>query len=147
MSIKSFLRTLKWLKTDSFRGQSAIGSALAGGIIAYLSIFYLSGKGRASADISFFVQFGVLGGAIGGAIFSGWFGRSGYAGFLLTIVATLMCAVTAGGLAGTLFFPGFGTIFGAVFAPTVIFNRWQPFLAWVCYVCLMHCWIRYLRRT
>jgi O-antigen ligase len=141
ISENSFLRRNAW------RIAVALEISLAGSIVAFVLALTLESDGSiggASVNPSCAAILGGSGGLVGGLLLSRWYGLEGRSGWISATLASLIAPSLAGGLAGTLIFPGPGTYFGAIL-PLKMFSYPQSLAVWIICLVIIHMSARRLR--
>ena len=121
-----------WLCGDKLKYRIFLETAVAGLVVAGGMAIV---RETDASGFAFFVVMGALAGAVAGLVLSGWFGRPGYAGWCCAFLASLMAPSLGGAVAGSLIFPGAGTIAGLLLVPHVIVLHPVTSALWaICFV-------------
>jgi len=135
------VRPLHWLiECNEMRVWVALQAGLAGMLVSTTAALTLHSGGIGDG----FVLMASTAGLIGGFIFSGWYGRQGLSGWVFSTLASFLVPVLGGAIVGTVYFPGFGTVLGALYAAASILTP-PPFLVWILCLFAMHLVTRSIR--
>jgi len=135
-----------WFRRNSWRFVVAADSCVAGALVAFTvaTMLEIEGPRKEAVDPVFAAAMGFFGGFGAGLMLSPWFGRVGRTGWLYAVAASLAAPVLAGAVAGSLLFPGPGTLLGA---RMTLWTYWFPqsIAVWALCIVIIHLHIRRIR--
>ncbi len=144
----AFSQARHWLVQDNLRFVVFLEIAAAGFLVALMLAKEL-GFGQSGDDFDLspltIASLSAAGGAVSGLLLSGWFGRTGMAGWSLAILSAIFSPVLAGAIAGSLVAPGIGTIWGAIL-PMLLFAHMKTFAVWVLCLLIIQWHVRQMRQ-
>ena len=139
-------QAMDWLRADSWLFR--LWAALFGAVTASAIILALENaphENVTSKDL-LFLALSSLGAALAGFLMSGWFGREGLLGTLLTLLAAWISGGLAGVFVGTVFALLKGMLLGAALGATAPFISLSTGALWIICCTLLHVAIWALRR-